>query len=407
MELTARNCALEALLNVVENEGYSNIVIDKAIKKYQLEPRDAGLCSHIFYGVLENRITLDYYIGKFLNRPDYTLNTAVREILRIAFYQFIYLDKIPENAIVNEAVKAVKEIKKQGQSGFVNALLREFLRNKDAISLPEIDSPYGLSINYSIPLELIGLWIRSYGYDNTIQIVKSLSEKPKHFIRLNNTKADDIELGFKYPFLENSYELGNVGNITELQEFKDGLFHVQDLSSQYLCEILSPKPNEKIIDVCSAPGGKTFTIAEKMNGEGTVYAYDLYKGRVKLIRDGAYRLGLKNVMASMRDATSEKCEISDADRILCDVPCSGFGTIRRKAEIRYKELKTLDELPEIQYDILVKSSKHLKSGGALVYSTCTLNPAENGEVADKFLRENKDFTAVTIKIPQGLKRTIE
>ena len=406
MELTARNCALEALLKVEENEGYSNIVLDKTLKKYELEQRDASLCSHIFYGVLEKKITLDYYIGKFLKKPDFVLNNAVREILRIAFYQSLYLDKIPENAIVNEAVNCVKAIKKENQSGFVNGILREFLRNKDKISLPSDNSSSSLSVKYSIPSELIELWKNSYGEQNTMRILENFSEKAKHFVRLNNTKISELLLGDKYPFLENAYEIGNIGNVTALDEFKQGHFHIQDLSSQYLCEILDPQENENIIDVCAAPGGKTFTISEKMNCKGKVFSYDLYKGRVKLIREGAYRLSLTNVMASMRDATDEKCEISDADRILCDVPCSGFGTIRRKPEIRYKSLKSIEPLYEIQYDILQKSSKHLKKGGLLLYSTCTLNPMENGKIADKFLLNNKNFEAVTLKIPKGLKRVI-
>ena len=161
------------------------------------------------------------------------------------------------------------------------------------------------------------------------------------------------------------------------------------------------------MDVCAAPGGKTFTLSEIMNGTGKVYSYDLYKGRVKLIRAGAYRLGLKNVLASMRDALSEKCEIDNADKILCDVPCSGFGVIRRKPEIRYKDLSVLKELPSLQYNILVNSSRFLKKGGIIAYSTCTLNPEENGKIADKFLKEHEEFEAMPIENTFGIPRLIK
>lgn len=406
MKKSARDCALEALLQVEENSGYSNIVIDKIIRKYELDKRDAALCSKIFYGVLEKSITLDYFLEKIYTRPDYKLNEGVKQILRIGAYQCLYLDKIPDSAIVNEAVNSVKAIKKQALGSFVNGVLRELIRKKDQMILPIGDSPVELSIRYSCTEELIILWINSYGKANTIKILESFLHEPDTYIRLNNTKLEKTEKYNKYQYLDYAYKYAQGGSITAEQDFVDGLFHVQDLSSQYLCEILDPQEGESIIDVCAAPGGKTFTIAEKMNGIGKVYSYDLYKGRVKLIREGAYRLGLKNVLASMRDATSEKCEISDADRILVDAPCSGFGTIRRKPEIRYKSVDEAMNLPEIQYDILCKSSKHLKQGGTLVYSTCTLNPAENGEIADRFLRENNDFEAVDLFIPKGLQKAI-
>ncbi len=406
MKKTARNCALEALLQVEENSGYSNIVLDKCLRKYELDKRDSALCSHIFYGVLEKRITLDYFLQKFFRRPSDKLHEGIKQILRIAAYQCIYLDKIPESAIVNEAVNSVKELRKESQSGFVNGVLRELIREKANLELPDDESSLSLSIRYSCPEELILMWKKAYGIGNTIKILESFSQKSKTFVRINSTKTKDIGGFYKSKYLRYAAEFTGTGSVAETEEFKDGLFHVQDLSSQYLCEILDPKAGENVIDMCAAPGGKTFTIAEKMNCEGKVYSYDLYKGRVKLIRDGAYRLGLSNVLASIRDATSDKCEISDADRILCDVPCSGFGTIRRKPEIRYKTMEELEELPKIQYEILKKSSKHLKSGGYLLYSTCTLNPKENTEIADKFLKENDDFEAAELKIPLGLKRVL-
>ncbi|MEG1427823.1 MAG: transcription antitermination factor NusB, partial [Oscillospiraceae bacterium] len=300
MNHTARNAALEALLHVTENEGYSNIVLDKTLREYQLDKRDSALASHIFYGVLEKKITLDFYIKSLLKHPNFALNPVVLEILRIAAYQFLFLDKIPESAIVNEAVNCAKECKKDSFAGLINGILRELIRQKDFIILPEPDGIYGLSIKFSIPEELISLWITSYGKETAIKILESFSEKSRSYVRINNLKTTVSEFSatvgaVPIPSLDFACEIVEGGNLTLFPEFADGLFHVQDLSSQYLCELIDPQENEILIDTCAAPGGKTFTLAEHMNGTGVVYSYDIYKGRVKLIRSGAYRLGLKNV----------------------------------------------------------------------------------------------------------------
>lgn len=406
MESNARAAAVEALLQVSLNEGYSNIVLDKTLKKYEFDRRDRALASILFYGALEKRITLDYYISQFLKHPQYTLSEPAKEILRTAVYQMVFLEKIPSSAAVNEAVELAKI--HRVSPGFVNGVLRNLIREKDSLVLPEGNSLQALSVRYSVPSELIRLWISSYGESTTIKILESFSKKADIFLRINSTKVTDEEFinGFPKEFrlekvegLEHSCKVTGGGDVTMTSAFEEGLFHVQDISSQYLCGLVDPRPEEKVIDVCAAPGGKSFTMAEMMGNTGKVYSYDLYKGRVKLIRSGAYRLGLKNVLASMRDALSDTCELSDADRILCDVPCSGFGVIRRKPEIRYKDLSQLDDLNRIQYEILSKSSAFLKEGGVLVYSTCTLNPAENNRIADRFLEEHKDFIPLRIESP--------
>lgn len=412
MTVNARSVALEALLQVSENEGYSNIVIDKALRKYELDKRDSALASIIFYGTIEKRITIDYYLSKCLDHPTYKINEKALEILRTAVYQIMFLEKIPESAAVNEAVNLAKEYKLQ--FGFINAVLRKLIKIKDELKLPEGNSPEELSVSHSVPKELITLWHNAYGNEITLKILEDFSKIAPTFVRVNNTKITDEEFEKsaevslkKIKVLDHCYKLFSAGDVTALKGFEEGLFHVQDISSQFLCNILSPKENEVLMDVCAAPGGKTFTLSEIMNGTGKVYSYDLYKGRVKLIRAGAYRLGLKNVLASMRDALSEKCEIDNADKILCDVPCSGFGVIRRKPEIRYKDMSVLKELPSLQYNILVNSSRFLKKGGIIAYSTCTLNPEENGKIADKFLKEHEEFEAVKIENTFGIPRLIK
>lgn len=390
----SRAAALEALLQVSENEGYSNIVIDKCLKKHGLDKRDSALASIIFYGVLENKIRLDYYISLFLKNKSMKLSETTRTILQIGCYQIFFLDKIPESAAVNECVELAKHYK--CNASFINAVLRNIIRKKEEITLPD-----NLEIKFSVPHELISMWKKAYGEENTLKILVSVQEKSKIYCRVNNTKtaltdflasfADSDITVKQYKNMPHTCTLNSSGDLTKLQQYEDGLFHVQDLSSQYLCEIVDPNEDEILVDVCAAPGGKSFTLSEKMNNTGTVYSYDLYKGRVKLIFNGAKRLGLSNIHAFVRDAAKSDTHGIVADRVLCDAPCSGFGTIRRKPEIRYKTLESVKDLPDIQYEILENSSKFVKSGGYLFYSTCTLNPKENGEVADKFLANNKDF----------------
>lgn len=417
MRKTARNAAVQALLQVTENEGYSNIVLDKVLRATQLEPRDSALTSTIFYGVLENRLTLDFYLANCLREPDKKLDAEVEAILHTAAYQILYLDKIPDSAAVNEAVEMAREWKKSSSAGFVNAVLRTLLRKKDGLKLPAgMDAP-SLSIRYSVPEGLIALWENSYGRENTHRILEAFQEKPELYIRVNRLKVTPGELAESlknagisvYPsdLSTDTLILENCGTPTSLPQFQEGLFHVQDLSAQLVCELMAPQPGEHICDCCAAPGGKTFTIAELMGNRGNVTSLDLYKGRVKLIQAGAERLGLTCVDTRVNDAQKGFDGIPAADRVLCDVPCSGYGVIRRKPEIRYKDVSTIAELPKIQYEILERASGLVKAGGLLVYATCTLNPAENGEVARRFLENNGDFEPFAIQLPPAVTRAVE
>lgn len=416
MKQTARGTALDALLQMEENEGYSNIIIDKALKAAELDKRDGALASTIFYGVLEKQLTLDYFIAQCLSEPDKKMDKAVRMALRCGAYQICYLDRIPDSAAVNETVNAVKARGKAKLSGFVNGVLRNLIRKKESLATPEGDTPYALSLRYSVPKELIMMWRAAYGIEITKKLLESFEQRAETFVRINNLKTDKLKLSASFSekeiglelldFPRNSAKIENCGSPAALPEFLDGLFHVQDLSAQLVCEILSPQPGDDVCDCCAAPGGKTFTLAEMMNGEGTVTAFDLYKGRVKLIADGAARLGITNITAKAADASKPLLNLPQMDRVLCDVPCSGFGVIRRKPEIRYKNPEDTKALPELQYAILQNSSKLVKPGGVLVYSTCTLNPKENGEVAERFLKENNGFKPMKIDLP-NINHTID
>lgn len=416
MGQTARSTALDALLRMEENEGYSNLVIDKALKASGLDRRDSALASTIFYGVLEKELTLDHFLKGCLRDPEKKLDKTARMALRCGAYQICFLDRVPDSAAVNETVNALKARGKENLAGFVNGVLRNLIRRRESLSLPEGNDLYALSLRYSVPMGLLSLWRNAYGTENTLKMLKSFETRAELYIRINTLKTGVVDLqsrlaeqgatlkDLKFP--PGSGILEGCGSPAELPQFQEGLFHIQDLSAQLVCEIISPQAGNMICDCCAAPGGKSFTLAEKMGGTGTVTALDLYKGRVKLIEKGAGRLGLSNITAKMADASKPLTGLPPMDKVLCDVPCSGFGVIRRKPEIRYKNLSELKALPKLQYAILQNASRLVKPGGVLVYSTCTLNPEENGEVADRFLRKNDGFVPMTIDLP-GVRRYVD
>lgn len=413
MIANARLVALQALLRVHKDDGYSNIVLNQALKKAGLSAKDAGFVSALFYGVLERRMTLDYRIQQYSKIPLKKISPDVLEILRLAFFQLCYMDKVPPSAAVNEAVALARLRRQEKAAGFINAVLRSFVRAGLNAPLPEGDSRRALSIRYSCPEWIIALWQNAYGQQTAKKLLEQLAGRPPLTIRVNNLKSSAEELSrelegrglpAKAANIEGALELKDTGSIEANAAFREGKFHVQDLASQICCLALGPRPGERVIDVCSAPGGKAFTIAERMENQGELLAFDLYEAKVNLIRDGARRLGITILKANVRDAANPETELPPADRVLCDVPCSGLGILRRKPEIRYKNSKSLDSLPDLQYRILRSSARLCKPQGVLLYSTCTLNPAENGRVADRFLREHPDFAPLPLLLPQQLIR---
>lgn len=416
MKATARHTALQALLQMEENEGYSNIVIDKALRAAGLDHRDGGLASTIFYGVLEKRLPLDYFLRGCLRDPKKKVDPTVWMLLRCGAYQILYLDRVPDFAAVNQAVEEAKAYKKGVYSGLVNGVLRNLVRKKPALSLPEGEALSALSLQYSMPQELISLWQRAYGKDITAKLLEAFQERPALYIRVNTLRVSVEELGkslaekgftlLPLDFPSGAAILQGEGSPVALTEFQEGLFHVQDLSAQMACQLLHVQPGQTLCDCCAAPGGKTFSLAEALENRGKVYSFDLYKGRVKLIQQGAQRLGLSCVQAEQRDGQKPYGGLPLMDGVLCDVPCSGYGVIRRKPEIRYKPVSSVKELPKLQYEILTNGASLVKPGGLLVYATCTLNPAENGEVAKRFLSEHPDFEPAEFSLP-GVERLVD
>lgn len=412
--MTARRVCLDALLQVEENEGYSNIVLDKALRAASLDPRDSALASTLFYGVLEKELTLDYVISQFLKNPRQKLELGTAMLLRMAVYQILYLDRIPDSAAVNEAVSLAKETGRGRYAGLINAVLRHFLREQNKLVWPDekADLYAAYSVKYAIPQPLIRLWDQAYGRERLELLLKALSIRASLYVRVNTLKITDEALCRQLEsegcavsvcsFVPHALKIDRLpGKLTDLPSFADGLFHVQDTASQLLCTLADPKPGTTVADVCAAPGGKSFTLAEMMENTGNLLSFDLYKGRVGLIRDGAQRLGIVNLTAAVRDASNAK-DTFLADTVLCDVPCSGFGVIRRKPEIRRKKPADAAGLPAIQSAILENAATHVLPGGRLIYSTCTLNPAENNRVAERFLVSHPEFEPEPILLEHTL-----
>lgn len=415
----AREAALRALLRVDSEGAYSNLALDHLLSGLTIEPRDRSLATTIFYGVLERRITLDYVIERFSSIPLKKISPVALELLRIGAYQILYLDKIPISAAVNESVNLAKTCGAKRASGFVNAVLRNFVRSGG--KLPPFPTGAGplrrLSVEYSCPEWIISLWNGAYGEQTALSLLKSMMQKPDLFARVNNTRVGEEQLierlrsegidAVRAMWPDHAIRLEKGTEFANSGSYREGLYHIQDLSSQILCALIGPQPGETVADVCSAPGGKTFTLAERMENRGRILAFDKYPQKVRLIREGARRLFLSCITAGVRDAADPKENPEPADRALCDVPCSGLGVLRRKPEIRFKSPDPIDSLPDLQYLILCKSSELVKRGGMLFYSTCTLNPAENGAVADRFLADHAEFAPRPLPLPQAFRRTVE
>lgn len=405
----ARLTAVKLLLKMESSASYSNILLDSALSEQGLSEREKAFAAALFYGVTERRLTLDYIIEQNSRIPFRKLEKEAVAVLRAGFYQLLYMPSVPESAAVNESVKLCRKLKAFGAEGFVNGMLRSFIRNGKQISFEGLDEVKTLSLKYSCPEWIAAKWLREYGEENAIKAMDASLGAPPLYARVNSTKVTDDELvnllkkeGVKAernPRLNGCIRLEKAGEIEQLEAFKAGLFHIQDVSSQLCCLTLRPIVNETVIDICAAPGGKTFTLAELMGNNGRVLSLDLYDGRVNLIAEGAKRLGLRIVEAKQNNAVKFSEELPQADRVLCDVPCSGLGVIRRKPEIKYKSEEEFEELPRLQRAILEVSSRYVKEGGTLVYSTCTLSRAENDEVARDFAENHPEFSPIVQTIP--------
>lgn len=386
------------ILNKIERDkAYSNITVDVVLNEN--EATSAPFVCALVYGVIERKITIDFFLSKFLTQPIKKLNPQVLTILRMGVYQIKFMDKIPDSAAVNESVKLSKKVKCAFASGLINSVLRKIASNE--IQLPETDNKiYDLSIKYSCPESLVVHYINDYGYIQAEKILSSSLGSAPLFIRVNTLKVKPEELisqleqegiiAKKVENNETSLEIIS-GSAFKTKCYKKGYFHAQDLASQTCIDSLNPQENEIVFDLCAAPGGKSFTIAEKMNNNGKIYSFDLYEHKIKLINDGANRLGIDIIDAQIWDASVFNPQLPKADKVLCDVPCAGLGVIRRKPEIKYKDFTFVDKLCDLQYNILNNASLYVKENGVLVYSTCSLSKKENENICERFLSEHSDY----------------
>lgn len=393
-----RFTAYKILNRIERDKAYSNIAVDVVLNQNQVS--SAPFICALVYGVIERKLTLDYYLSETLTQPLKKLNPQVLTILRMGVYQIKFMDKVPVSAAVNESVKLSKKVKCGFASGLVNSVLRK-IATAD-IQLPNTgNKTYDLSIAHSCPENLVDYFVKDYGYIITEEILKSSVGPVPVFLRVNTLKTNTTELieilkkeGIEtelFPKTDATLIVLDGGAVFKTDAYKKGLFHAQDLASQKCMFSLSPKENDVVFDMCAAPGGKTFTMAEIMNNKGQIYSFDLYDHKIKLINDGAKRLGINIVNAQIGDASVFNNNLPKADKILCDVPCLGLGVIRRKPEIKYKDFSFVDKLCELQYNILNNASLYLKDKGVIVYSTCSLSKSENEEICRRFLENHNDF----------------
>lgn len=407
-----RKIAYMVLKRVLKDNAYSALALNSLIKSNNLDKRDSSFVSNIVYGVLENKLLLDDIVRQYSNIKLNKIDFDTLLLLEIGLYQIIYMDKVPDNASVNETVNLAKKIKLYKTSGFINAILRNFLRNDKKYKTSD-----ELSIKYSVDDNIVKLLVDFYGREITEKILSSFFGRPKIYIRINNLKTNKKELitllknegvvVSENNILENTLEIENTGSIEKLDTFKNGFFYIEDLSSQICAEILDCKSDDVLCDICSAPGGKSFYSAMKMNNKGTIYSYDLHKHKINLIDENAKRLSTDIITSFVRDATDNNIKLPGCNKLLCDVPCSGLGIMKRKPEIRYNKVTNIDLLPQLQYDILCINTKQCPINCDIVYSTCTLNPKENRDVVDRFLSEHKNYVPVNIDLFDKIERIID
>lgn len=411
--MNERQLAFKILNKIERDNAYSNLTLDAALRENAAASASSAFVTALVYGVTERKITLDFILSRYLTKPLKKLRPEVLTVLRLGAFQLCFMDKVPASAAVNESVKLVKGCGCAYASGLVNSVLRKVA--KDGFTYEKTGEKIkDLSIIYSCPKALVSKFVEDYGEEKTEKILSSSLGARPVTARVNTLKVSPDELitllsgenavAEKCPEDENYIILKNTGAVEELKAYKAGFFHVQDISCGKAVKALSPKAGDAVFDMCSSPGGKAFTAAQLMKNKGKILAFDLYPQRVKLCEEGALRLGIDIIEAKVGDACVFLPEYEKAaDKVLCDVPCSGFGIIGRKPEIRYKDIAIIDNLLPVQYNILANAAKYVKSGGTLVYSTCTLNRAENEGVCENFLGNNAEFRKISFNtiIPTG------
>lgn len=405
---SARKLAYQALYDVLEKDAYANITLQSIMGKYTLKKEEAHLLTELVYGVLRKYNYLLWIISQMSKQPLKKLHPSVRILLCISLYQLLYLTRIPESAAVNESVKIAKKLTHQGNVRFINGLLRNYLRQKDHIVIPtEEENPLlHDELTYCLPGWLIQRWENQWGREKAQAVFAALNETPRMTLRVNRLKTTKED--FLKRLAEKDIEAEDIPVLTEGLTIRKGAnqfftsllsrgeAYVQSASSMVPVHVLAPKAGETVLDMCAAPGSKTTQMAEWMDNEGTIDAWDLYPHKISLIKRNAKKEGITIIHAGARDSSKPMSQVNGKyDKILLDAPCSGLGVLGHKAEIRWRRQEAdLAAFPPLQKKLLACAAAYLKSGGTLVYSTCTLNHEENEDMIRWFLSEHPEFVPV-------------
>lgn len=406
--INEREIVLEVLLEITEHGMYSHIVLRDVLNKYQyLEKKERSFITRVTEGTLEHMMEIDYILDQFSKVKVKKMKPVIRNIMRSAVYQMKYMDSVPVSAACNEAVKLAVRKGFGSLRGFVNGVLRNVARNLDQIAYPT-EPLQRLSIQYSMPEWILNLWLKAYDSDIVEQMLQAFQRETPLTIRCNlrmvtpkqlkeHLEAEGVTVKV-HPYLEYAFHISGFDYLGDLESFQNGEFSVQDISSMLVSELAGPKEGDYVIDVCAAPGGKSLHMAEKLNGSGHVEARDLTEYKVGLIQENIERTGLSNVEAVQQDAlTFDETSVGKADIVLADLPCSGLGVLAKKTDLKYKATKEgADSLAKLQREMLKNVQAYVKDEGKLVYSTCTINPAENMDNVHWFLNEYPEFELIDI-----------
>jgi 16S rRNA (cytosine967-C5)-methyltransferase len=397
-----RGTSVKILNRVERTDSYLDKLLESELRSGELNDFDKALLMEIVHGVLRWQSKLDWVLNGFFHGNFAKAEVTVRNTLRSALYQILFLDKVPDHAAVNEAVEFIKRIWGEKAAGLVNGVLRNIIRNKEGIHYPDVqnDAALYLSTMYSFPLWMVKRWMNRFGFYETEKLLEAQNQKPGLTLRINTMKTsiDDFMKMFdlqnityeKSSFLPMFLRTTNLTNISNSEIFRRGFFTIQDESAGLAANLLDVKPGEMVIDLCSAPGGKTTFFGEVMKNQGKIIAVDKYQTRLNLVKSACERLGLTNVEYVAADATEYQTDL--VDKILIDAPCSGLGVLSKKPDIKIKrEMRDINEVVKIQENLLNNASTLLKPGGAIVYSTCTLEPEENFNVVKNFLVTHPEF----------------
>ena len=405
----AREAALEVLTACRRNGAWVDGALKHTLRRNALTGRDAAFVSRLTYGVVQNRIYLDFCLARCLTQRPEKLEPLLLDILRLGAYQILLMDKVPVNAAVNEAVEMAKAHKLTRAAGLVNAVLRSVDRRRDE-PLAFRDRAEELSVRTSHPRALVERMIALLGAEEAEAFLRANNESVPTTIHTNTLKTDSAVLRAElegegiqvtpHPWLTDCFTVSGTGDLEDLTAWREGWFTVQDAAAKLTALTAAPKRGEFVIDTCAAPGGKSFAMAMQMGGAGHILSCDMEEHKLRLMELGAECLGIKCVEVRLADGRiCDEALVGKADVVLCDVPCSGLGIIRKKPDIRYKDMTALTGLPAIQSAILDNASRYVRPGGTLVYSTCTVLPEENEGVTGAFLRTHSDFAYDTFSLP--------